>query len=123
MPLTLQETPVFVVLVTVAENESVSPSNTLPDVGLTVTVMGGGGGGFELPPPPPPQAPRRTLRARTKSARAMRRADRTRDALVLCFVRVCGGGRMLFATADRGPARAQRGAAAGGVLGKNLCVF
>lgn len=69
MPLTLQATAVLVVLVTVAENESVSPSNTLPIAGLMVTVIaGGGGGGLELPPPPPPQAARITLRARTKSA-------------------------------------------------------
>ena len=33
-------------LVTVAEKGNVSPSNTLLDVGLTVTVMGGGGGGI-----------------------------------------------------------------------------
>ena len=122
MPFTLQETVVFVVLVTVAENESVSPSSTLPDVGLTVTVIGGGGGGLELPPPPP-QAARNTLRAITKSAAAVRREDRARAAVGLCLVRVCGRGRIFFANADEGPALAQRCAAGRAVRGKNLCAF
>jgi len=85
MPLTLHETAVLLLLETVAENESVSPSNTLPDVGLTMTEVAGGGGEVE-PPPPPPHAARITLRARTKSAAAGRRVNRVYSALALCLV-------------------------------------
>ena len=59
MPLTLQETEVSEVLVTVAEKESVLPSKTVPELGAMVTVICGGGGGVvepPTPPPPPPQA-------------------------------------------------------------------
>jgi len=122
MLLTLQVTVVFVVLVTEAENESVSPSNTLPEVGLMVTVMRGGGGVMP-PPPPPPQAARHTLRARTKSAVAKLRVNRARRAVALWFDRVCGRGRMIFAKADRGPAQARREAGRGIAMGENLWEF
>ena len=102
MPFTLQVTAVLVVLVTMAENESVSPSNTLPDAGLTVTVMLGGGGGVTFPPPPPPQAARQALTARTKSAIDVEQADRRRCVFALCFVRVCGRGRMFFQMQTKG---------------------
>ena len=61
--MTVQETAVLEELETVAENGSVPPSNTLPEVGLTEMVMLACGE-VVLPLPPPPQAARDTLRAR-----------------------------------------------------------
>jgi hypothetical protein len=69
MLFTLQVTAVSVVFETVAANASVSPSNSVPLLGVMPIVMkgGGGGGGVTEPAPPPPQprvhapAVRRTL--------------------------------------------------------------
>jgi hypothetical protein len=110
----------LVVLVTVAENESVSPSNTLPELGETLTVIaeGGGGGGGAEPPPTPPQAARNTPRARAKNAREERGRSRASFALTLCVDRICGRDRILFAKADRGPASTRRGAGGGPAPGK-----
>ena len=68
--MTLQKTEESEVLVTVAEKESVLPSNTVPELGAMVTVIcGGGGGGVELPPGPLAQAARETVRASEKIVR------------------------------------------------------
>jgi hypothetical protein len=56
MPLTLQETEVSGVLVTVAEKGSELPRRTEPELGAMATVICGGGGGDVVPPPPPPHA-------------------------------------------------------------------
>ena len=70
MPLTLQKTEVSEVLVTVAENASVLPSSTVPELGTMVTVIcGGGGGGVEPPPGPLAQAARERPRANEKIVR------------------------------------------------------
>src|SRR5579885_3375140 len=124
MPLTLQVTAVLDVPLTVAEIESVSPSNTLPDAGVMLTVICGGGGGvMEPPPPPPPQAVRETPRARTKSVRRWRATSDARSAIMLGFNRICGRGRMFLTKADRGPAQSKGRFARPLASGKNLCVF
>ena len=111
--MTLQVTAVLVELETAAENESVSPSNTLPELGLTVMeICGGGGGVVPAPPPPPPQAVRNTLRVKAASAMQNRREEHEHRAVALGFVRVCGRGRMFLANADGGPAKAPGSAGA-----------
>lgn len=65
MPFTLQVTVVSVELEIVAANVSVSPSNTTPVVGVTLTEMeGGGGGGCVTEPAPPPRSPESTQPSR-----------------------------------------------------------
>ena len=110
MPLTLQRTEVSEELVTVAEKESVSPSNTVPELGAMVTVICGGGGGVEPPPGPLAQAVMETPKARRKIVRAVRRRTRGLRVEELCFERICERGRMMFAIADEGPAKERGGA-------------
>src|SRR5208282_2092887 len=114
MPLTLQNTLVSVELETLAVNASVSPSNTVPGLGVTVTWVegGGGGGGVTEPAPPPPQLRVHAPIARRTQTKANRR---TFGAVILCVVfltevlasRVCGRGRMLSAIAGEGPAKSR----------------
>src|SRR5208283_2517036 len=112
MPLTLQITLVSVELETLAVNASVSPSNTVPELGVTMTWMegGGGGGGVTEPAPPPPQLRVHAPIARRTQTKANRR---TFGAVILCVVfltevlasRVCGRGRMLSAIEGEGQAK------------------
>ena len=66
IPLTLQETEVSEVLVTVAEKGSELPRRTVPELGAMLTVICGGGGGAELLPGPLAQAARERARAKRK---------------------------------------------------------
>jgi hypothetical protein len=70
MPLTLQETEVSEVSVTVAEKGSELPRRTEPELGAIETVICGGGGGGVAPPPPPHAAWERVRRSR-RVARAL----------------------------------------------------
>ena len=111
MPLTLQETEVSGVLVTVVEKVSVLPRRTVPELGAMVTVICGGGGGVVEPPPGPlAQAVMETPRARRKIARTVWRATRGPRVERPCFEHVCERGRMEIWIADKGPAKERRGA-------------
>ena len=86
---TAQVAAVLETLETVAENGSVSPGNTLPEVGLTVTPICGGG---DVPP-------RRCLRHKPRKASPTAKATRPQEsgrnnfafcAVALEFVRGCG---------------------------------
>jgi len=70
MPLTLQETEVSGVLVTVAEKGSELPRRTEPELGAMATVICGGGGGV-VPPPPPPHAAWESVKASRRMAWVM----------------------------------------------------
>src|SRR5882757_1098919 len=95
IPLTLQETGVSVVLVTVAEKARVLPRRTVPEFGAMATVICGGGGGIEPPPPPPPpQAARERARVKRKIVCAMGRGTRKLRVEWSCLERVCERGRM-----------------------------
>ena len=112
MLLTLQETAVLAVLLTVAENESVSPRNTLSGLGAIVTVIageGGGGGGEEPPPVPPPQPEKDALSTRVEIDQQKRRSVRTLRGLAFWIERVCETRDIFFAIADQGPAPIWRG--------------
>ena len=90
---------------TVAENGSVSPSNTDPDWGVMVMVMegGGGGGGATEPAPPPPQ-PR--VHAPAARRTAVHKTSRPVGEVffAMCFVcRICERGRMPCRYAGGGP--------------------
>ena len=67
MPLTLQETEVSGVLVTVAEKESELPRRTEPELGAMARVICCGGGGV-VPPPPPPHAAWESVRTNRRMA-------------------------------------------------------
>lgn len=121
--MTLQTTEVSEELVTEAEKESVLPSNTVPELGVMVTVMGGGGGVEPPPPPPPPQAARKTLRARRKSGGAERGWALELLREEPCFERVCERDHMPFANADEGPANARRGTEAELPCVGKICEF
>jgi hypothetical protein len=59
VPFTLQLTEMSAELETEAVKVSVSPSNTVPEFGVTLISMeGGGGGGLATRPAPPPPQPR-----------------------------------------------------------------
>ena len=110
--MTLQITVVSVELETLAVNASVSPSNTAPGLGVTVTWMegGGGGGGVTEPAPPPPQLRVHAPAARRTLAKTSRR---THDSGILWVMflteilalRVSERGRMFCAIAGEGPAK------------------
>ena len=68
MPLTLQETEVSEVFVTVAEKGSELPTRTEPELGAMVIVICGGGGGAVPPPAPPPHAAWESARANRRMA-------------------------------------------------------
>jgi hypothetical protein len=110
MLFTLQATAVSEVLETVAVNVSVSPSNTVPILGVMLMVMegGGGGGGVTEPAPPPPQprvhapAVRRTLTIASGRKRGSQFFTANRS------LRVCGRGRMKHVKAGEGPANPVR---------------
>ena len=126
MPLTVHETAVFVELETVAENGSVSPSNTLPEAGVTVTEIAGGGGGGGaglLPLAPPPQAARATHGARVVSIQSARRGIAARRMERLWCDRVCERDCTVFAIADEWPAKTRRRAMTRAKRAKILCVF
>jgi hypothetical protein len=96
MPLTDQITAVSVEFETEAENETVLPSNTDPELGAMLTVMegGGGGGGATEPAPPPPQPRVHALAVRRTAARSNLRGEERCAFQVLLALRVCGEDRM-----------------------------
>ena len=118
MPLTLQETEVSEVLVTVAEKESVLPSKTVPELGAMVMVICSDGGGVVEPPPPrpPPQAESDRQREKRRIIRDAWRGTRRLRVEGPGFERVCERGRMEIVIADEGPARER-----GGVKGAAVC--
>ena len=124
--MTVHETAVFVELETVAENGSVSPSNTLPEAGVTVTEIAGGGGGggvVLLPLAPPPQAERATLRAKEVSIQSARSVIAVRRMEKIWSDRVCERDCIVFAIADEWPAKTRRRAMTGAERAKILCEF
>jgi hypothetical protein len=123
MPLTLQETEVSEVLETVAEKESVLPSNTVLELGAMTTAICGGGAMVVPPPPTLPHAARERARAKRKIARAVWRGTRWLRVDGLCFERVCERGRMEIAIADEGPAKERGGAIRSAVRFANLGIF
>jgi hypothetical protein len=110
IPLTLQETEVSEMLVTMAEKESVLPRRTVPELGAMATVICGGGGAV-VPPPPPPHAARERTRVSRKIVGQFWRGTRGLRAERPCFERVFERGRMEMAIADEGPAKERGGAA------------
>jgi hypothetical protein len=123
MPLTLQETEVSEVLETVAEKESVLPSNTVLELRAMTTAICSGGAVVVPPPPTLPHAARERARAKRKTARAVWRGKRGLRVERPCFERVCERGRMEIAIADEGPAKERRGVEAAAANSANLCVF
>lgn len=96
MPLTDQTTEVSGELETEAENETVLPSKTDPELGVTLTVMegGGGGGGATEPAPPPPQPRVHALAVRRTAAKSNSCRVEECAVHILLAWRVCGEGRM-----------------------------
>ena len=111
-PLTLHDTEVLLVLVTVATNDCEFPSVMFPDSGVTLTSMegddGGGGGG-------PPlvaalcEQPHAVLAANMKMIACAKRRRRTFDEDLKGRSNVaCEGGRMRWMEAGGGPAKEKR---------------
>lgn len=120
IPLTLQETEVSEVLVTVAENVRVLPRRTVPEFGAMATVICGGGGVVEPPPPPPPQAARERPKVKRTKDRAVRRGTRRPRVGEPCLERDCERGRMKIRIADEGPAKRRGGAEAAAERSVNI---
>ena len=94
-----------VALETAALKFNVSPSNTVPELGVTLTLMegGGDGGGVTEPAPPPPQP--RVHAPAARSTMASRHACHAGESFFLIpFVsRICGRGRMPLLMQARPP--------------------
>jgi len=110
-------------LATVAEKESVLPSNTVPELGAMVTVICGGGGVVEPLPPPLAQPEMATPRARRRIVRAVRRWTKRLRVEELCSKRDCERGRMVFAIADEGPEKKLGGLKRAAERSAKLCCF
>ena len=119
-PLTLQETEVSEVFVTVAEKASVLPSSTVPGLGVMLTAICGGGGVVEPPPLTLAQAESVRLMAKTIIVRVVWPWTMGLRWEGPGLERFCERGRMTFAIADEGPAKERSVRAAGAERWSNI---